>query len=126
MEKTDPESARDFFGKCAEVRPNYGPAWLNWGTNLAEAGALDDAASKFTRALVDPEVAMQAAVNLGLVESMRANKMAVGGDLPAARDLLDENIDRLTDLVKEKVRRSVCGTPTSSADTFVCNVAAFK
>lgn len=102
MEKTDPASARDFFGKCTDVRPDYAPAWLNLGTNLAEAGDLDGAASKFTRALLDPEVATQAAVNLGLVDVMRANKMAVGGDLLAARDLLDENIIRITDTLKEK------------------------
>ncbi|GMI12072.1 hypothetical protein TrRE_jg12830 [Triparma retinervis] len=44
------EREREYYGKCVEVKEDYGPAWLNWGTSLAEAGELDGAAEKFREA----------------------------------------------------------------------------
>ena len=42
---------------------------------------------------------MKAGVNLGMVENMRANKMAVGGDLESAETTLREGMGRLKELV---------------------------
>ena len=84
-----------YYSKCVSVNPSYGPAWLNWGSSLAESNDLPAAEAKFAAATVDPEVAIKAGVNLGLVKNIRANQMAVKGDLEGAERTLRGGVNRL-------------------------------
>ena len=87
------------YSNAVDVKNDYGPALLNWGSSLAEAQDYDGAAEKFVRAMADEETTLKAAVNLAMVDNLRANGMAVKGDLGGASDVLEKSIGYL------KVRR---------------------
>jgi tetratricopeptide (TPR) repeat protein len=72
-QQSKPNSRREemmMYQKCVQVDPDYGAAWLNLGTVLAEGGNIDDAELMFLKALHSSkpiEVKPKAMVNLALI-----------------------------------------------------------
>jgi len=89
----NPDKELELYKKCIEVEPAYGPALLNWGSALADAKKFSAAAEKFASAVaLGGHVGAKAVVNLVLVSNLRANELAVQGDLVGAADLLQQSI----------------------------------
>ncbi|GMI08193.1 hypothetical protein TrVE_jg12507 [Triparma verrucosa] len=97
------------YSNAVDVKNDYGPALLNWGSSLAEAQDYDGAAEKFVRAMADEETTLKAAVNLAMVDNLRANGMAVKGDLGGASDVLEKSIGYLKKAIVEGATRGIVG-----------------
>jgi len=91
-ERGDRSSECDMYSKAVATDPDMGGAWLNWGTTLAEQSLLDDAESKFLRALATSSliVKAKAMVNLGLVYYAKSTQYAASNKLPLAKETVDK------------------------------------
>mmetsp|Transcript_17517 Transcript_17517/g.31608 ORF Transcript_17517/g.31608 Transcript_17517/m.31608 type:complete len:729 (-) Transcript_17517:212-2398(-) len=77
----DTKAEMTMYARATRIDPNFGGAWINWGTTLAENGNMEDAEVMFLKAIeCCPDVAMKAHMNLALVYKTRAESLASGGN----------------------------------------------
>ncbi|GMH58877.1 hypothetical protein TL16_g02703 [Triparma laevis f. inornata] len=98
------------YENAVNVKPDYGPALLNWGSALAETENYDEASVKFRAALIDTEVTLKAAVNLATVDNLRANRLAVGGDLGGAVEVLKGSLEEVKKAILEGAVDKIVGS----------------